>query len=95
MSERHSPSTDLSAPASPDAAQDRSIAAWLDLMRTCDKFLWTGLRADVGPEGDVYAAYKNWYEQWCDDHNRTVIRMLTRLERAECKSVDRSNHQDA
>jgi hypothetical protein len=78
-----------------DRAPDRSVAIWLDLMRTCDKLLMAGLRQEVGPSGDIAAAYRKWYTNWCQEHDRAVMNMLTRIERAGSPDVDRSNHQGA
>jgi hypothetical protein len=32
-------------------------------MRTTDKLLLAGLRAKVGPDGDIGAAYRRWYSE--------------------------------
>jgi hypothetical protein len=49
---------------------------WLDLMRTCDKLLLAGLRTEIGPQGDLRAAYRAWYADWCRQHDLVVSRLL-------------------
>jgi hypothetical protein len=95
MSPSISSQAELSAHVSRESAPDRSFAIWLDLMRTCDKFLMAGLRQEIGADGDILAAYQKWYANWCEEHDRAVINMLSRLERAGSQDVYRSNHQDA
>lgn len=71
-----------SAPSVPaDATPDQRIAIWLDLLRTGHKLLLAGFRREVGPDGDVQEAYRQWYAQQMDEHDRTVARMLERMKR--------------
>ena len=52
------PDPDL-APSVPEGlTPEQRIALWVDLMEACDQFLFAGLRREVGPDGDVYAAYR-------------------------------------
>jgi len=51
------------------------IARWLDLMRTTDKLLLAGLRQKVGPDGDVVAAYRQWYANHMREHDLVVERI--------------------
>jgi hypothetical protein len=51
------------------------IARWLDLMRTTDKLLLAGLQRKVGPQGDLNAAYQQWYSDHMRDHDIAVERM--------------------
>jgi hypothetical protein len=64
-------------PASSPSA-DR-IARWLDLMRTTDKLLLAGLRRKVGPDGDLQAAYRQWYADHMREHDVVVERIARRL----------------
>jgi hypothetical protein len=59
-------------PASEAAAR---IARWLDVMRTSDKLLLAGLRRKVGPNGDLAAAYRQWYADYLQDRDVAVQRM--------------------
>jgi hypothetical protein len=62
-------------PASEAAAR---ISRWLDVMRTSDKLLLAGLRRKVGPDGDLAAAYRQWYAEHMRDHDVAVQRMARR-----------------
>jgi hypothetical protein len=62
---------------SPCASAAR-IARWLDLMRTTDKLLLAGLRRKIGPDGDLAAAYRQWYADHMRDHDVAVERMARR-----------------
>jgi hypothetical protein len=67
-----------SAAATAGSSADR-IARWLDLMRTSDKLLLAGLRRKIGPDGDLTAAYRQWYAEHMRDHDVAVERMARRL----------------
>lgn len=72
------------APSLPvDCTPEQAIAAWVDLMNACEAFLLAGLRAEVGPGGDLRAAYRKWYANWMEEHDRTLFHMLTELSRRE------------
>jgi hypothetical protein len=72
---------DLGPQVPPDATPAECVEAWLDLMNACDELLMAGLRREVGPDGDVRAAYRRWYWQQMEEHDRAMYRMLERLDR--------------
>ena len=72
---------DLTPPTPDDLTPEQWIAAWADLMRTCEQFLLAGLRREIGPEGDLRAAYRRWYAEQMEEHDRTMIRMMQEFER--------------
>ncbi|MEQ1829244.1 MAG: hypothetical protein ABL921_24990 [Pirellula sp.] len=39
---------------------------WFQAMELSNEMLMAGLRAQVGPDGDVYAAYRDWYRRYQD-----------------------------
>lgn len=55
---------------------------WIDLMNACDAFLLAALRREIGPDGDLKAAYRRWYWQQMEEHDQAVFRMLRRLDAA-------------
>lgn len=61
----------------------QGVAAWLDLMNTCEAFLLAGLRRQVGPEGDVQAVYRRWYAERMEEHDRDMFRMIERFRQLE------------
>lgn len=65
-------------PASP-LPNPHAVAAWLDINRTTDRLLRSGLRRKVGPDGDVDAAHREWYERHMDDHDLVLANMLRRM----------------
>jgi hypothetical protein len=66
-----------------DATPQQCIAAWLDLMGACHQLLLAGLRREIGPEGDLAAAYRRWYAEQMEEHRRTMIHMMEAFARAE------------
>jgi hypothetical protein len=76
------------APEYPQGASTAyCIRAWLDLMRSGDKLLKAGLRRDVGPEGDLNNALRQWYATQCEEHTQKVRRMLLELSRREATNA--------
>ena len=61
------------------------IEQWADLVDSCEEVLMAGLRRKVGPHGDVEAAYREWYARQVAEHERTIRRMLERLNAAEAR----------
>lgn len=65
-------------PHPPSSANDTAaarVARWLDLMRTTDKLLLAGLRRKIGPDGDLTAAYRQWYADHMRSHSAIVERV--------------------
>ena len=40
-----------------------------------------GLRRQVGPGGDVRAAYRQWYAEQMREHDRTMLHLLEEFDR--------------
>jgi hypothetical protein len=75
------PDPDLAPPVPEGLTPEQRIALWVDLMATCDRFLLAGLRREVGPDGDVRAAYRRWYAEQMEAHDRTMQHMVENLAR--------------
>ncbi len=72
------------APTIPDGLPPyRYIAMWADLLDTCEQFLLARLREEVGPAGDVWAAYQKWYDDKMREHDGTMLHMLEEFDRRE------------
>lgn len=70
-----------------NATPDQCIRAWIDLMHTCDEFLLAGLRREIGPDGDLIAAYRRWYAEEMERHDRMMLHMMEEFDRrAGCTS---------
>ena len=55
--------SDLTPTLPPHLSAQQRMAAWFDLMFVVERFFLTGLRRRIGPDGDLTAAYRQWYEQ--------------------------------
>jgi hypothetical protein len=60
---------------------EEGIALWSDLMHTCEQFLLAGLRRKIGADGDLDAAYRDWYARRMEEHDQMMVRMLHELDR--------------
>lgn len=70
------------APAVPDhATLQQRIVLWLDLMEACDQLVLAGLRREIGPHGDLGAAYRRWYAQQMEEHDRMIFHLASELNR--------------
>ncbi len=54
---------------------------WVDLMDACEQFLLAELRCEIGPDGDLQAAYRRWYAEQMEEHDRTMLHMIEELHR--------------
>ena len=52
------------APIPSPEEQKRIWAAWHQAMELSHAMLLAGLRHRIGPDGDLQAAYRQWYEQY-------------------------------
>jgi hypothetical protein len=50
-------------------------------MDACDQFLLAGLRREIGPDGDLKAAYRKWHEQQMEEHDRALVHMMEEFQR--------------
>jgi hypothetical protein len=66
-----------------DSTPSQRVAAWVDLMNATEQFVLAGLRRDVGKEGDLHAAYRQWYDRQMEDHDATIAHMLSEMQRRE------------
>ena len=58
-----------------DATPEQCIRMWVDLMDACDQFLLARLREEIGPDGDLKAAYRKWYREHMEEHYQMIRRM--------------------
>ncbi len=58
------------------ATPDQCIRLWMDLINTCDQFLLAGLRREIGPDGDLRAAYRRWYAGEMEQHDRMMMHLM-------------------
>jgi hypothetical protein len=74
-------------PPPPPRDSHESVAAYLELLDLGDLFLRAGMRHQLGPDGDVDAAYQVWNQQQMEADTRKTIRMLEELNRREGRHV--------
>jgi hypothetical protein len=73
---------DLAPPPLPDhLTMSERVAVWVDLMNTCEQFLLAGLRREIGPHGDLQAAYREWYARQMEEHDRMIFHMAEEFAR--------------
>ena len=89
------PPPDLAPPSVKRLPLKTRIELWAELVDGCEAFLFAGLRARIGPAGDIHAAYRDWYARKMEDHERTQIRFLEQLSRREAASGNKSGVGDA
>lgn len=63
----------------PDITRERCIQLWIDLCETSEALLLAGLRREVGPDGDVRAAYRAWRERWSAEHDKKWENMARKM----------------
>ena len=69
-------------PAIPDhLTLDQRVALWVDLMDASEALLLAGLRRQIGPDGDLRDAYRNWYARQMEEHDRWMRNMCENLHR--------------
>jgi hypothetical protein len=72
---------DLSPPAPEALTPGERVLLWVDHMRSCEKLLLAGLRLEIGPDGDLQAAYREWYENRMRQHDAELIHLLQEFNR--------------
>jgi hypothetical protein len=78
------PPPELAPPIPDNLTPTQRIALWMGVMKICEQFLLAGLRREIGPNGDLRAAYRRWYAAQMEEHDRTIRRMLEELSRRGC-----------
>ena len=53
------------------------ILAWCDLMDSLEQFLLAGLRRKIGPDGDLEAAYREWYQRQMEERDKAILKRST------------------
>ena len=81
MSGQLLPPPELTPPVPKNATPQQCIAMWAELVDVCEQFLLAGLRREIGPDGDLKAAYRKWYAEQMEEHDRTVQHMMEELKR--------------
>ena len=75
------PPPELAPPVHHDTTFEERLLMWVDLMNACEQFLLAGLRREIGPHGDLEAAYRRWYREQREDRDRTLVHTLEESQR--------------
>src|SRR4051794_10672158 len=81
MANRLTAPPELAPDVRPGMPAGEGIELWAEWLDTCDAFLVAGLRRRVGPDGDVQAAYRQWYAEQMAEHDRTMLHLLEEFDR--------------
>jgi len=81
MADKPTTTIDLTPSVPEGATPQQCIRMWLDLMDACEQLLLAGLRREIGPDGDLLAAYRRWYAEQMEEHDRTVLHMMAQFDR--------------
>ena len=75
------PLAELAPSIPPGTPASRCIELWAEWMDTFEEFLLAGLRRQIGPDGDLRAAYRQWYAEQMAEHDRTMSHLLEEFDR--------------
>jgi hypothetical protein len=64
---------------------EQRIELWAQWMDVADAMVMAGLRHRVGPEGDVQAAYREWYAREMEEHDAAMQQVMENLARCEAR----------
>ena len=77
------PPRDLAPPDLGRLPLEKRASIWVEMLDTGYKLVIAGLAHRVGANGDVMAAYRDWYAEQMTEHDRVVERMLCRMQQRQ------------
>ncbi len=77
------PPPELAPPSVRHLPLEKRIELWADLVDESEAMLLAGLRARIEADGDLQAAYRQWYVRRMEEHDRQQIRFAENLSRLE------------
>jgi hypothetical protein len=80
MAEQLRPPADLAPPMPSDLTPEQCIALWIEAYDAGEQLLLAGLAGEVGPGGDVAAAYRRWNEEYLAEHDKMIFHMMANLD---------------
>ena len=63
----------------------KRIELWSELVEENEALLLASLRARIGPDGDLKAAYRDWQGRRLEEHDRKLVALLENLSRREAQ----------
>lgn len=82
------PLPELAPPSVKHLPLAKRIALWSELVDESEALLLAGLRAKIGPHGDLKAAYRRWYARHMEEHDRALVLFYENLTRRESRAVN-------
>jgi len=89
MSNQRIPLPEHSPPSVKHLPLDKRIDLWLELVDENHALLLSGLRAKVGSNGDLAAAYREWFSRRQAEHDRKLAMFAANLARSEKNCSER------
>jgi hypothetical protein len=83
MSNQLIPLPEHSPPSVKHLPLAKRIDLWLELVDENEALLLSGIRAKIGPKGDLAAAYREWHQRLMEDHDRKLAKFAANLTRCE------------
>jgi hypothetical protein len=77
------PPPELAPPSVKHLPLEKRFELWANLVDSCEALLIAGLRHRIGPDGDLQAAYREWYARHTHERERAQIQFLENLSRRE------------
>jgi hypothetical protein len=77
---------ELAPPSIKHLPREKKIQLWYELIDEAEALVMSGLRAKVGPEGDLQAAYREWYARKMEDPNRFAVALARNLSQREARN---------
>jgi hypothetical protein len=77
------PPPELAPPSVKHLPLAKRIELWEDSVNENEVFLRAGLRAKLGRDSDLDAAYRQWYARRMDEHDRMQAALAANLSRRE------------
>jgi hypothetical protein len=77
------PPPEFAPPSVKHLPLEKRIEMWAELVDQNEALLLAGLRAKIGPTGDLPQAYREWYERHIAEHDRMLIAFAFNLSARE------------
>jgi hypothetical protein len=77
------PTLEFAPPSVKHLPLEKRIELWAQLVDESDALVRAGLRAKIGPDGDLRAAYREWYARRMDEHEQALYAFAENLTRRE------------
>jgi hypothetical protein len=77
------PTPEFASPSVKHLPLEKRIELWAQLVDESDALVLAGLRARIGPHGDLQAAYRDWYARQMLEHEQALYAFADNMTRRE------------